>query len=142
MQKTGSVFKVITFIILPLILLYGLYIQVHGEESPGGGFQAGIILAAGVILYCLLADYTSILHILSLERLQKFSAIGILIYGGTGVFCILRGGNFLEYSLLISNNYILGQKIGVFLVELGVGITVFSVMLIIFLTLSLLIKND
>ena len=36
-------------ILLPFILLFALYVQFHGDFGPGGGFQAGVIFAAGII---------------------------------------------------------------------------------------------
>jgi multicomponent Na+:H+ antiporter subunit B len=42
--------RVATKLILPFIVLFALYVQFHGETSPGGGFQAGVITAAAVIL--------------------------------------------------------------------------------------------
>ena len=60
--------------------------------------------------------------------------LGVLIYAGTGVLTMLSGGQFLEYSVLDHPWHSLphGQHLGIFLVELGVGITVASVMIAIF----------
>ena len=41
-------------ILIPFILLFALYVQFHGDYGPGGGFQAGVIFAAGFILYALI----------------------------------------------------------------------------------------
>jgi multicomponent Na+:H+ antiporter subunit B len=41
-------------LLIPFIVLFGLYVQFHGEYGPGGGFQAGALIAAGMILYSLL----------------------------------------------------------------------------------------
>ena len=45
------VLRVIARLLLPSILLFALYVQFHGDFGPGGGFQAGVIFAAGIILY-------------------------------------------------------------------------------------------
>ncbi|MFC1748088.1 MnhB domain-containing protein, partial [Pseudomonadota bacterium] len=63
--------------------------------------------------------------------LQKLAALGVMIYAGVGVASLLLGGNYLDYTLLGSNQ-IAGQHLGILLVELGVGITVAAVMLILF----------
>ena len=39
------ILRVVTKILIAPILLYGLYVQFHGDYSPGGGFQAGVIFA-------------------------------------------------------------------------------------------------
>ena len=46
--------RVVTKLMLPYILLYALYVQFHGDYSPGGGFQAGVIFGSGFILYTLI----------------------------------------------------------------------------------------
>ncbi|MGB6136203.1 MAG: DUF4040 domain-containing protein, partial [Shewanella sp.] len=46
--------QVVGRLLIPFIVLFGLYVQFHGEYGPGGGFQAGAIIATGVILYALL----------------------------------------------------------------------------------------
>ena len=57
------------------------------------------------------------------------------MYSGVGIASIIMGGNFLEYNVL-ADERIQGQHIGVLLVELGVGITVFSAMIAIFITFA------
>ena len=59
----------------------------------------------------------------------------VLIYGGVGVYSLLRGKPFLDYTVL-SSDPVHGQHYGVLIVELGVGITVFSIVLAIFYALS------
>jgi multicomponent Na+:H+ antiporter subunit B len=121
-------------IILPLSVMMAFYIQVHGEISPGGGFQAGAILASIYIFYYSLMNEQDENYILLIERLFKISCCGFLIYLAVGIYTAILGGYFLEYNFITGN--ILGQKIGIFFVEIGVGITVFSVLLMIFLILE------
>nr|MCH9670359.1 cation:proton antiporter [Gammaproteobacteria bacterium] len=45
------VLRVSVRLLVPLIILFGLYVQFHGDFGPGGGFQAGVIIAAGFIFY-------------------------------------------------------------------------------------------
>ncbi|HSA47316.1 MAG TPA: MnhB domain-containing protein, partial [Candidatus Competibacteraceae bacterium] len=53
-MKRYSIPRLITKLLLPLILLFALYVQFHGDYGPGGGFQAGVIFGAGFILYALI----------------------------------------------------------------------------------------
>ncbi|MGB5346071.1 MAG: DUF4040 domain-containing protein [Woeseia sp.] len=118
-------------ILIPFIFLFGLYVQFHGDYGPGGGFQAGAIVAASVILYALLEGEGAALRALPMRVLQWLVAGGALLYGGVGVASMLLGSNFLDYSVLASNP-IAGQHIGIILIELGVGITVTGVLLCVF----------
>ena len=58
-------------------------------------------------------------------------SIGVIIFGGTGLFGLIFGGNFLDYNVLLENP-VAGQHLGILLVELGVGITVSATMITIF----------
>ncbi len=117
--------------LIPFILLFGLYVQFHGDFGPGGGFQAGAIIAASLILFALLEGEDRALKVLPKRVLTWLMAGGALLYGGVGVACILMGGNFLEYNVL-ADNPITGQHIGIIVIEAGVGLTVTGVMLSIF----------
>ena len=123
--------RVVTKLIIPLILLFGLYVQFHGDFTAGGGFQAGVIFAAGFILYNIIFGIKVGQSILSINMTKNLMALGLLLYIFVGFLGILLGGNFLDYSSLSSNS-VQGQLTGVFLIELGVGLTVSNVMILIF----------
>ena len=125
------ILRVTAKFLIPLILLMGLYVQFHGELGPGGGFQAGVIFSAGLILYALVFGLYRLTQSIPVFVLKVLSSLGVLLFAGTGVVTMLLGGEFLNYSLL-AENAVTRQHLGIFLVELGVGITVASTMLLIF----------
>lgn len=121
---------------MPLILLYGIYVQLNGEQSPGGGFQAGIIFAVVYILYVSLFDPEIASSIIPFNFFYNGLALGVLIYIGTGIASMIMGGSFLEYAVF-SKNFSSAQKIGSMSVELGVGLTVFCAMVVFYLSFVL-----
>ena len=123
--------RVVGRLLIPFILLFGLYVQFHGEYGPGGGFQAGAIIAAAIILYALLEGERHALDVLPQKLLLGMMAGGAVLYSGIGVLGMLLGGNFLDYSVL-SDNPVKGQQLGILLIEAGVGITVTGTLLAIF----------
>jgi multicomponent Na+:H+ antiporter subunit B len=118
-------------LLVPFILLFGLYVQFHGEYGPGGGFQAGALVAAAFILYALIEGGQRALDALPQRALNVLMAGGALLYGAIGVAGMLLGSNFLDYSVL-SDNSVTGQKLGIILIEAGVGMTVCGVLLSIY----------
>lgn len=130
------VLRVVVRMLVPFILLFGLYIQFHGEYSPGGGFQAGVICASAFIVHALVNGLDKTLEVLSFNIVKNMSVIGVLLYIVVGVVSVIMGGNFLGYSFLLPDP-ITGQHVGIFLIELGVGITVFAVMMLIFYVFGL-----
>jgi multicomponent Na+:H+ antiporter subunit B len=130
--KQQPILRVVAKVLIPYILLFGLYVQFHGDYGPGGGFQAGVIFAAGFILYSLVFGLAAARRVAPPAVVEALVALGVLIYGGTGVLTMLRGGNFLDYGALDRHSAEHGQHLGILIVELGVGLTVFAVMVTIF----------
>lgn len=127
--------RVIAKMLIPFILLFALYVQFHGDYGPGGGFQAGVIFAAAFILYALVFGVETARKVAPDWVVRTGIALGGLVYGMTGVVSLFRGGNFLDYSVL-RDDPVAGQHLGILVIELGVGITVASVMTAIFFTFA------
>ena len=130
-MKHNLLLRVIAKYLFPVIALFAFYVQFHGDFGPGGGFQAGVILSVAFIFYTLVYGLETAEQIIPPYVLRILASTGVLIYAGTGVVTMLMGGNFLDYDLL-SLNPIEGQHIGILVIELGVGITVSAIMLMIF----------
>jgi multicomponent Na+:H+ antiporter subunit B len=129
--ETHDVMKVVGRIVVPVIMLFGLYVQFHGEYSPGGGFQAGVIFAASIILYALVFGLAAARQIIPPRVLNWLPAAGVLIFGGVGLLTMALGGNYLDYNVLAADPQTAQQR-GIVMIEIGVGVTVASVMLLIY----------
>lgn len=130
-MRNDLVLRVIAKLLIPFILLFGLYVQFHGDFGPGGGFQAGVILAASVIFYALIFGLADARKVVPEPLVESMMAVGVLLYAGVGVAGLLLGGNYLDYFVLDADP-VHGQHRGIFWVEAGVAITVSGVMLKIF----------
>jgi len=131
MHEQYLIVRIVSKILIPFILLFALYVQFHGDFGPGGGFQAGVIFAAAIILYAMLFGMSVARRVINQSFVQLFAAVGVLTYGSVGVASMLNGGNFLDYDVL-SDDPVAGQHLGILLIELGVGIAVATVVIIIF----------
>ena len=127
--KQDQLITKVTRFSFPVILLFALYIQMHGEISPGGGFQAGAIIATLLMLYGLSFGEGSLLSLISLERLKIVAVIGVWIYFSVGIIGLLGAKEFLNYSTL-------GTKNAIMIVELGVGVAVSATMVLIYLSVA------
>ena len=125
------VLRVAAKFILPFILLFALYVQFHGDFGPGGGFQAGVIAAATVILYAIIFGLPPTMRLVPPVVVEAMVPLGVLIYAAVGVAGILLGHNYLDYSPL-AHDPAHGQHVGILLVEIGVLVTVCGTMISIF----------
>lgn len=144
------VLRVAAKLLIPVIALYAFYVQFHGDLGPGGGFQAGVILAVAVILHALAFGLKDTMRAIRPGFARGVAALGVLIYAGIGIVCIVNGGGFLDYDYLFSrvieaqipdwilgpsdpaHPHLWGQHFGIMAIELGVLFTVAATMVTIF----------
>ena len=131
MHDPHVILKVISKFLVPFIALFAFYVQFHGDFGPGGGFQAGVILASAVILYALIFGLEAAKKAFPPSWVRIGMSSGVLLYGGTGVLTWILGGDFLSYGVL-AHDPAHGQHYGIIAVELGVLFSVTTVMIAIF----------
>ena len=131
------ILRVATKLFIPFILMFGLYVQWHADYGPGGGFQAGVIVAAAVILHAIIFGTAAAQRAVPRWLAEAMVPLGVIIFAGVGVWSMLQGANYLDYDAIFhwpATKYqaIHGQHWGVYLVEIGVLITVSGTLLTIF----------
>jgi len=109
-----NVLKIVSRFIFPYILIFGLYIIINGDVSPGGGFQGGVVLASSYFLIYFIKEE----QILNIKEILTYEKILFLILI---IFCILLFSNYILPKVIYNNrlvilNLIIGAK-----VSLGVG---------------------
>ena len=130
-MHNNPILRISTKILFAPIILFGLYVQFHGDFGPGGGFQAGVIVASAFILFSLVFGIEAGKRLFPSTINLVLLALGGIIYGGVGIVSMILGDEFLAYNILGSSPQS-GQHIGILLVEFGVGLTVSNVMIALF----------
>ncbi|MCY4581810.1 MAG: sodium:proton antiporter [Chloroflexi bacterium] len=125
--------------LVPLIIVFGIYVLLHGELSPGGGFQAGAIVAAALLLVRLtLGNRQGALRIPQ-GLLIWLACIGLGVYMFGGILPLILGDNFLDYARIPVEwyNQFAGEprtarSMGIFIIEVGVFFGVVAVLVLIY----------
>ncbi len=116
------ILRVVSKALIPVIALFGFYVQFHGDFGPGGGFQAGVIMAVAIILYSLIFGIAAAMRAITPGFVRGLAALGFLLFAGVGVWALIQGGDYLDYDALLGEEPggHHGQHLGIMLVELGV----------------------
>ena len=125
------VLRVVGKVLIAFVMLFGLYVQFHGDYGAGGGFQAGVIFATALIVYDLVFGESDARRVMPHLWAERLIALGILFYLGTGVVSMLLGAAFLDYAVL-ADDPVKGEHLGILLVEFGIGVAVFGAVMSIF----------
>ena len=118
-------------LMVPVNILFALYVVAHGHHSPGGGFQGGVILGASLILLAIAYDLETVCRKLRPSFVILLNNIGALAFILTGVVCMLWGHELLNYAgldAILPGSEADARSHAILLVETGVAITVMSVM--------------
>ncbi|KPI00718.1 Na+/H+ antiporter MnhB subunit-related protein [Actinobacteria bacterium OK006] len=89
-------------VVLPIAVLTGLYVIAHGQLSPGGGFQGGVVVATALHLLYLGADYRALERIRPVGSYEASDALAACAYLVLGLAGAVAGtavlANFLPYG--------------------------------------------
>ena len=132
-------------LVIPFIQIFALYVIAHGHYSPGGGFQGGVIMGASMVLYAIAFDLRSAIRRMGERLITLLCVFGVLIYAGIGTLCMLFEKNYLDYSALagiLGVDPVTARSHGILMVEIGVGIVVMAVMVILYYNLASAGKHD
>lgn len=113
---------------LPVMILFALYLLLRGHDAPGGGFVAGLVTAAAVILNSLASGWS---HTSSVPpRIQWGVSLGLAIAIAVGLVSTVMGDGFLRHyhgeigTLHLSTTLLF--DIGVYLVVIGFLVTMLA----------------
>lgn len=118
-------------LIIPFILLFGIYVHLHGDYGPGGGFQAGVVIAAAIILHTLIFGLEATKRAVPSGVIDFLVPLGVVIYFSGGLPGLLFGKGYLDYGVYHADP-LHAHEWGVFIIEAGVLTTVASTMIAIF----------
>ena len=122
--KPSDAARVMSFALVAPTVLFGLYIVTHGQVSPGGGFQGGVILASAPLLLYLCARYSDLKRVLPDKLVDISEAIGAAGYIVIGGACVALGGVFLQNLLPLGKSGTVTGGGMVAFIDLGVGLEV------------------
>ncbi len=140
---SDTIIKTVCRLLIPFIQIYAFYVVAHGDFSPGGGFQGGVIFGSSLILLAISYNLKTLVKRVSEKFIGILSAVGVLVYVGIGAGAMWLGGNFLDYATYIP---FLGKShiraYGMLGVEIGVGMAVAAVMVIIYINIVSAGRHD
>ncbi|WP_405578775.1 MnhB domain-containing protein [Streptomyces sp. NBC_01190] len=116
--------------LLPVTVLVGAYIVAHGQLSPGGGFQGGVVLATGLHLAYVAADYRVLHRVRPLVVFYALDAVGAGAFTALGLAGLAAGGAYLQNVLPLGTFNTLSSAGLVPLVNAAVGVEVASGMIV------------
>lgn len=122
--------------LVPPIQLFALYVLFHGHDSPGGGFQAGVILAASYVLVGLALGRAELDRRAPERPVLALAALGTLLFAATAALGPPRGRALLDYAALPGLQGRAARWAGILLVEVGVALAVAGALILIFCRLA------
>ncbi len=93
-MKSSIILRLTVRVLLPLLLLFAVFLFMRGHNEPGGGFAGGLVAAAGWALYAIAYGPAEARRALRVDPLQLIG-LGLILALGTGLLGLLSSGSFL-----------------------------------------------
>lgn len=97
--KNDKILQKIAFILVPPVIIYGIYVILNGHLSPGGGFSGGAIIGAGLILYLNAFGFKKTGRFFTYKTFQTISVCSLLFYAGAKSYSFYTGANHLHSGI-------------------------------------------
>jgi multicomponent Na+:H+ antiporter subunit B len=91
--------KLLSLILIPLMVALGVYVVLHGALTPGGGFQGGVVLAAGPVAILLAGRYLSMKRVAPERLTEAADSLGAASYALIGLAGLIFVGTYLKNPL-------------------------------------------
>jgi len=88
--------KLSSLVLIPVLVAFGAYLVFHGQLTPGGGFQGGVVLAAGPVAILLAGRYLSMKRVAPKHLIESADAVGAAGYALVGLGGLIFTGVFLQ----------------------------------------------
>jgi multicomponent Na+:H+ antiporter subunit B len=123
-SPTSDAVRVLGLMLIGPIILFGIYTVVHGQLTPGGGFQGGVILSVAPLMIYLAGDYETFSKITSHRLTEVAEALGAGGYIVVGLGGIVWGASFLQNVLPLGKVGSVFSGGTIALIDAGVGLEV------------------
>jgi len=97
--KDDSILQKITFLLFPIIVIFGIYVILNGHISPGGGFSGGAIVGAGLILYANAFGFEKLNRFFTEKTYKSISFVSLAFYCLAKSYSFFTGANHLESGI-------------------------------------------
>ena len=101
--KDDSILQKITFLLFPIIVIFGIYVILNGHISPGGGFSGGAIIGAGLILYANAFGFEKLNRFFTEKTYKTISFSALAFYCLAKSYSFFTGANHLESGIPLGN---------------------------------------
>jgi multicomponent Na+:H+ antiporter subunit B len=122
--------------IIPFVVTYGIFTMLHGTKSVGGGFQGGVVVGAGVVTLAFAFGVDQTSRALNTRVLVGTAASGLVLFALVASVTLVLGGEFLDAGVYRGLPVPKAAVYAVELVEVGIGVTVASVVVLMFFQIS------
>lgn len=122
--EMSAAVRVVSIILTAIITLFGIYVVTHGQLTPGGGFQGGVILATGPLLLYLGGEFENFRKAVPRPLVHAAEALGACGYALLGLGCMAAGGAFLQNILPLGSTGSIFSGGTIPIIDLSVGLEV------------------
>ncbi len=96
LMRRDGILTTTAALLVPIIVLFGIYVLLNGHLGPGGGFSGGAIIGAGLILYAIAFGFSRLERMLNLKSFRIICLVALCFYSVSKCYSFFCGANGLH----------------------------------------------
>ncbi|MEE0965833.1 MAG: hydrogen gas-evolving membrane-bound hydrogenase subunit E [Bacilli bacterium] len=126
--KSDVILQTVAKVLVPPIIIFGIYVILAGHLGPGGGFSGGAIIGAGLILYLNAFDYKKIRRFFNEKTYKVLSVCALACYSLSKTYSFYTGANHIESIISLGTPGALMSSGLILILNICVGVVVAGTM--------------
>lgn len=122
--RTSDAVRIMTLTLVGPLVVFGIYVVTHGQLTPGGGFQGGVILATAPLVVYIAGDFRTFKRITNQSLTEFAEGAGIFGYAAVGLIGLIVGGAFLQNVIALGTTGEINSGGTIPLLSLATGLAV------------------
>ena len=123
-KEKDIILRKVSFIVIPCILLFGIYVVLNGHLSPGGGFSGGAIMGSALILYSVSFGMMEVNRFFSLKTFRAITTCALMVYAASKAYSFFTGANGLPTGIPLGTPGAILSSGLIFVLDICVGMVV------------------
>lgn len=111
-------------LVIPCVLVYGIYVVLNGHLSPGGGFSGGTIMGSALILFAVSFGMIRINKFFNYSTFRKITSSALMVYAASKAYSFFTGANHLESHIPLGTPGAILSSGLILILDICVGIVV------------------
>lgn len=132
LAASGDALRITGLALVGLVVTLGIWLVAHGQVTPGGGFQGGVVIASALVLVFCSASYNAYRAVSPTRLVDLGEGVGAAGFAAVGLAALASGSSFLANVLPLGRHGFIDSGGTISVINALVGLEVATAFVLLF----------